>query len=278
MNLRAIRRAIALTLVLLLCIPRLWLYRLRGPLTLQRRAMWGHATGRQMMAAMGIRFKVSGNLPECGLLISNHLSYLDILVYGSIVPCFFVSKADVSRWPFFGWMSRAGGTIYVERSGRANVDTVFQQMAERFPLPVMVLLFPEGTSTDGSRMLQFRSRLFTPAIEAPAPITPAAIRYVAEDGTPEREFCWFGEAQFLPHLLNTLGGSGFTAEVHFGEPRKYMERRQAAAAAYAEVAMLRQALGAVPGSTNAGGERASKWRAAQSPCILAESGSGQADS
>jgi len=198
-----------------------------------------------MMAAMGIRYKVSGKFPQSGLLISNHLSYLDVLVYGSIVPCFFVSKSEVSRWPFFGWMSRAGGTIYVERSGRANVETVSQQMAERFHLPVMVLLFPEGTSTDGSQMLQFRSRLFTPAIAAGVPVTPAAIRYAAEDGTPEREFCWFGDAKFLPHLLKTLGGSSFTAEVRFGEPNGYTERRSAAASAYAEVAALRHALGGV---------------------------------
>lgn len=245
MNFRAIRRLIALGLVLLLCIPRLWLYRLRGPLTLHRRAMWGHATGKQLMAAMGIRFNVSGQLPQSGLLVSNHLSYLDILVYGSILPCFFVSKAEVSRWPFFGWMSRAGGTIYVERSGRANVDSVVKQMADRFDLPVMVLLFPEGTSTDGSQLLHFRSRLFTPAIETGAPITSAAISYVAEDGTQEREFCWFGDAEFLPHLLKTLVGPRFTAEVHFGESMVYVDRRQAALATYAVVAELRDVSGTV---------------------------------
>ena len=208
MSIRTIRRALSLAFVLALCIPRLWLLRLRGPLTLQRRALWGQATGRQMMAAMGIRYRVTGKLPQRGLLVSNHLSYLDILIYGSIVPCFFVSKAEISRWPFFGWMSKAGGTIYVHRSGHTRVDGVLQQIASRLNLPVMVLLFPEGTSTDGSRLLNFRSRLFAPAVDAEAPVTAASIRYAAADGTPEREFCWFGDDEFLPHLLKTLAVPG----------------------------------------------------------------------
>lgn len=241
MTVRTIRRAIMLAFVLVLCIPRLWLYRLRGPLTLERRARWGHATGRQILAAMGIRAKVKGRLPQRGLLVSNHLSYLDILIYGSIVPCFFVAKSEISGWPFFGWMSKAGGTVYVERSGRASVNGVMRQMAERLKLPVMLLLFPEGTTTDGSRILPFRSRLFAPAIDAQAPVTAAAIRYIADDGAPESELCWFGDADFLGHLLKSLGRPGFTAEVRFGEPVVYGDRRSAASAAQAEVEALREA-------------------------------------
>ena len=250
MSLRAIRRAAALAFVLALCIPRLWLLRLRGPHTLHRRALWGHATGRQMMAAMDIRYRVTGKLPQCGLLVSNHLSYLDILIYGAIVPCFFVSKAEISRWPFFGWMSKAGGTLYVNRSGRSNfarsgrasVEIVNQQIAARLSLPVMVLLFPEGTSTDGSKLLNFRSRLFTPAVVAGAPVIAAAIRYAANDDTPEREFCWYGDDEFLPHLIKVLSGPSITVEVHFGEPAVYTDRRTAAAATHAEVQAMREAV------------------------------------
>ena len=239
MSVRTIRRVLALAFVLVLCIPRLWLYRLRGPLTLERRALWGHATGKQMMAAMGIRTKVSGKLPARGLLVSNHLSYLDILIIGSIVPCFFVAKSEISQWPFFGWMSKAGGTVYVERSGRTKVDGVMQQMAERLKLPIMLHLFPEGTSTDGSRILPFRSRLFTPAIEGNAPVTAEAIRYIADDGAPEHDLCWFGDAEFLSHLLKTLGRLSFTAEVRFCKSRTYSDRRVAATTAQVEVEAMR---------------------------------------
>jgi len=247
---RSVRRAVALASVLALCIPRLWLYRLRGPLTLERRALWGQATGRQIMAALGIRIKVTGRLPQRGLLVSNHLSYLDILIYGTIVPCFFVAKAEIGRWPFFGWMSRAGGTLYVDRSSRASAESVTDQIAARLNLPVMVLFFPEGTSTDGSQLLRFRSRLFTPAVDAGAPVTAAAIRYVPENGTPERDLCWFGDAAFLPHLLKALGVSGFTAEVHFGEPHVYADRRAAADATQAEVQAMRSRSLPIPSSVS----------------------------
>ncbi len=239
MSIRAIRRAVGLASVLALCIPRFWLARLRGPMTLERRALWGQATGRQLIAALGIRVSVSGPLPERGLLVSNHLSYLDILIYGTIVPCFFVAKAEVSRWPFFGWMSRAGGTLYVDRSSRASAESVSSQIAARLNLPVMVHFFPEGTSTDGSQLLPFRSRLFTPAVDAGAPVTAASIRYVPNGGAPERDLCWFGDEAFLPHLMKALDGPGFTAEVHFGEPRVYSGRRAAADATHAEVEALR---------------------------------------
>ena len=208
-------------------------------MTLERRAQWGRDAGRQILPALGIRFKAIGKIPERGLLVSNHLSYLDILIYGTVLPCFFVSKAEISRWPFFGWMSRTGGTIYLERSSRASAEKVSKEIRERLDLPAMVVLFPEGTSTDGSKLLRFRSRLFAPAIDTGAPVTAAAIRYVPDDGAPERELCWYGDETFLPHLWTALGGAGFTAEVHFGEPRIYTDRRIAAEAAHAEVEEMR---------------------------------------
>jgi 1-acyl-sn-glycerol-3-phosphate acyltransferase len=230
---------VTLGLVLALCIPRLWLYRLRGPLTLERRARWGHATGQQLIAALGIRIAVTGRLPERGLLVSNHLSYLDILIYGTVVPCFFVSKAEIRSWPFFGWMSRAGGTLYVDRSSRASAELATNQIAERIQGTVPVLFFPEGTSSDGSQLLRFHSRFFTPAVAGGIPVTTAAIRYVPGDGSPERDLCWFGDAPFLPHLWKALGAPGFTAEVHFGEPHVYPDRRTAADETYAEIEAMR---------------------------------------
>ncbi len=240
MSFRAIRRAVTLASVLLLCIPRLWLWRLRGPLTLERCALWGHATGRQLIATMGIRIKVSGRPPDRGILVSNHLSYLDVLIHGTVAPCFFVAKAEIARWPFFGWMSHAGGTLYVDRASRASAIAVTNEIAARLYLPVLVLFFPEGTSTDGGELLRFRSRLFTPAVDAGAPVTAAAIRYVPGDDAPESELCWFGDADFLPHLWKTLGAPGFTAEVTYGEPRIYTSRRNAADQTFAEVGAMRE--------------------------------------
>src|SRR5208282_5055286 len=144
-----------------------------------------------------------------GLLVSNHLSYLDIVIYGAAMPCCFVSKAEVGRWPFFGRMARAAGNLFVDRSSKASALSVTEQVAERLKTTVPILFFPEGTSTNGSQLLRFRSRLFDPAVVAGQPVTAAAIRYVIEDGSPERDLCWYGDESFLPHLLKDLGTAGF---------------------------------------------------------------------
>jgi 1-acyl-sn-glycerol-3-phosphate acyltransferase len=155
------------------------------------------------------------------------------------MPCFFVAKAEIAHWPFFGMATRNGGTIYIDRASRASAGRVAEEMEERLSLPVPVLFFPEGTSTDGSSLLRFHTRLFEPAVRTGALVTPASVRYLLEDGTAERELCWFGNDPFLPHLWKVLGASGFSAEVRFGEPHLYLDRRTAAEQTHAEIAAMR---------------------------------------
>jgi 1-acyl-sn-glycerol-3-phosphate acyltransferase len=192
-----------------------------------------------VLRLLGVRLRVTGKPPERGLLVSNHLSYLEVLVYGAALPGCLVSKAEIGRWPFFGILARAGGTLFVDRSSRASAELVTGQIAERLKGTVPVLFFPEGTSSDGSQLLRFHSRFFTPAVTAGVPVIAAAVRYIPEDGTPERELCWFGDAPFLPHIWKTLGGPDFCAEIHFGEPRIYTDRRAAADATYAKIDAMR---------------------------------------
>jgi 1-acyl-sn-glycerol-3-phosphate acyltransferase len=106
-----------------------------------------------------------------------------------------------------------------------------------------VLLFPEGTSSDGSRVLRFHSSLFEPAFAAAAPITAAAVRYVLEEGKHERDLCWFDDSLFLPHLWKVLGTAGFFAEVTFGEPHGYPNRSAAAEVTHNGVAAMRAGSG-----------------------------------
>jgi len=239
MSFRAVRRAVTLGLLLLFCFLRSLLSRLLGPDTLERRAQWNHSCAKLVLPFMGIRLKVTGKPPARGLLVSNHLSYLEVLTFGAALPCCLVSKAEIGRWPFFGILARAGGTLFVDRSSRASAEAVTEQIAERLKGTVPVLFFPEGTSTDGSKLLRFHSRLFTPAAVAGVPVTAASIRYVPDDGSPERELCWYGDMKFLPHAWKTLGAAGFTAELHFGEPRIYPNRRAAADATYEEIEAMR---------------------------------------
>jgi 1-acyl-sn-glycerol-3-phosphate acyltransferase len=230
---------VALGALLFVCFARSLYLRVRYPDTLERRAQWLHESAIFVMRKMGIALKITGNLPASGLLVGNHLSYLDIMIYGAALPCYLVSKIQIGRWPFFGTLARAGGTIFVDRSSRTSAESVTVQIAERLKGPVPVLFFPEGTSTDGSRLLRFHSRFYTPAVDACVPITAVAVRYVPEDGSPERELCWFGDDTFLPHVWKVLGAPNFSAELHFGEPQLYTSRRAAADATYAEIEDLR---------------------------------------
>ena len=240
MRLRTLRRAVALGFALAACVLSYWLLRVRGPLTLVERAWWLHGAACRILKALGIGCVVRGQPPSVGLVVSNHLSYLDIVIISSIMPCFFVSKAEIKRWPYFGEAARTGGTIFIDRKSRASTAEVAGQIGERLKLPVPVLLFPEGTSSDGAQVLRFHSSLFEPAVAAGAAITAVAVRYRLEAGRQERDLCWFDDTAFLPHLWKTLGAAGFSAEVTFGEPHKYPDRRAAADTTHDEVVTMRK--------------------------------------
>ena len=170
MSLRRLRRAVALVFALVVGIVRLGLMRLGGPLTPERRGAWFQATARRVIASLGVGVRIT-------------------VIYAAIVPSVMVAKVEIGSWPLFGMMARACGTLFVDRLSRSSALEVTEQVAERLKGPLPVLFFPEGTSTDGSEVLRFHSRLFTPAVEAGVPVTTATIRYVIDDGTPERELC-----------------------------------------------------------------------------------------
>ena len=242
MTLRRTRRAVALLFSILTCIVRFWLLGLSGPRTLERRALWVQASARHMLKSLGIEYTVEGVPPTHGLVVSNHLSYIDILIFSAAMPCFFVAKMEIVGWPFFGKAARSGGTIFVDRSSLASAQSVAEQMTERLklPIPIPVLLFPEGTSTDGSQVIRFHSRLIDPATSLGVPITTACVRYVLPPGIEERELCWYGDETFVNHLWKVLGVTGYVAEVQFGEPRVYTDRRVAADRTHDEISAMRE--------------------------------------
>ena len=238
MSLRFIRRAVALVLVLGVAVLRYWILRIGGPVTLERRAVWLQGTCIRILRSIEIRCEVEGQIPTHGLVVSNHLSYLDIVILSAAMPCFFVAKLEIDSWPYFGKAARAAGTLFIDRSRRASTEKVASLISERLKLPVPVLFFPEGTSTNGA-MLRFHSRLFEPAIRDGAPVTAAAISYVMDDGTPESELCWFGDDELAPHLVKTLKAPGFHAKLRFGQPQRYAHRREAADQTFTEIAAMR---------------------------------------
>ena len=96
-------------------------------MTLERRALWLQGSARAILKVLDIETQVEGQPPTCGLVVSNHLSYLDIIIISATMPCFFVAKMEIGSWPFFGRAARSGGTIFLDRSSLASAMTVAEQ-------------------------------------------------------------------------------------------------------------------------------------------------------
>ncbi len=214
----------------------------RGGVSGARRAAWVHESFARLARRLSLVPTVSAaaGAEGAGLLVSNHLSYLDIMLYAAVRPLRFVAKSEVRRWPLVGILASLGGTIFVEREHSLQVGQAARQIEQSLREGVPVLLFPEGTSSDGSSVLPFRSPLFDPAIRAGACVTAAAIRYHADDAA-ENEVTYWGDMVFLPHAFRTLCLESLAAEITFGSSCRFDHRKTAARVAWRRVQALREA-------------------------------------
>ncbi len=204
------------------------------------RAAWLHRWCRFACLVLGLRLTNEGPIPRSGLLVCNHLSYLDIIALSSLRPCVFVAKRDVRAWPLFGWLARAGGTIFVERNRRLTATTDLSQIRAAIESGLLVVLFPEGTSSDGATVLPFKSSLLQAAVSACCPIAPAGITYHMAHGSIADEVCYWRDMTLVPHLLNLFGKKSVEATVRFSSSRpRPGDRKTLARELRAEVAALR---------------------------------------
>ncbi len=173
---------------------------------------------RTSLWVLGARIRESGPPPESSLVVSNHLSYLDILVLGSRFPSLFVSKAEVARWPVMGLLARTSGTIFVDRDRKRDLPKVASQIAGELEAGSSVVLFPEGTSSGGADLLPFRPSLLAPAAQTGRPVRYASLRYQAPPGHPPASqcLCWWGDMAFGGHFWALLRLPYFDADVRFG--------------------------------------------------------------
>ena len=216
-----------------------WLRLCRRPVTLAERALWMSASCALVLRRLGISVSTEGREPAPGLIVSNHLGYLDILVHAAAGPRIFVSKSDVRAWPIVGLLASCGGTIFIQRGNRASATATAIEMEYALRQGITVVLFPEGTSTDGSTLLPFHSFLFEPAIEAESAVTASAISYEADEAS-EGDLCYYGDVRFVPHLLETMGRKSVRAKLRFdAKPRIYASRKLAANESWERVARLR---------------------------------------
>ncbi|SNT26904.1 lysophospholipid acyltransferase family protein [Antarctobacter heliothermus] len=163
---------------------------------------------RAVLAIMGLPVEVRGQrMTGPGAVVANHTSWLDIFVLNSRKTIYFVSKAEVSGWPGIGWLARATGTVFINRDRReARAQTeIFE---DRLLQEHRLLFFPEGTSTDGLRVLPFKTTLFaaffSDKLRHQMQIQPVSVVYHAPAGTNPRFYGWWGEMEFGPSLLRIL--------------------------------------------------------------------------
>ena len=170
--------------------------------TRRARAEWLQRIATRCAQILHLQISQHGPLPTSGLLVSNHLGYIDIILLAAQRPCLFVSKREVRDWPIFGHCAQLGGTIFVDRSHRGDVSAVVEQMRAALDDGVLVVLFPEGTSSGGGSVLPFKSSLLEPAHHLGYPVTAAAISYALDEGSVANEICFWRDMTLVPHLLN----------------------------------------------------------------------------
>ena len=199
----------------------------------------------EMLARMNISLIRQGP-PQAGpvLLVSNHISWLDILVLHAAGYCRFVSKADVKHWPVLGPMATGAGTLYIERESRRDAMRVVHHMAEALARGEVVAAFPEGTTSDGTALLPFHANLIQAAIPTQTPVQPVGLRFIdAQSQQQSRAPCYINGEKLLNSLWRTLCAPRLAAVVTFGPPQTAGERnrRQFAADLRDMVEQLRQA-------------------------------------
>lgn len=175
----------------------------RRPLTaqLQHWAIWAG------LHVLGLRYRREGHpMRELGAVVANHASWMDIFALGAGQAVTFVSKAEVARWPGIGFLARLVGTVFISRDPRQAGHQRAQLRAE-LDAGRKLLFFPEGTSTDGMRVLPFKSSLFAAfaGMHEDLCIQPVTVVYIAPDGVPEPRFYgWWGDMELGSHMLQVL--------------------------------------------------------------------------
>lgn len=185
---------------------------------LRERALRLHKISNALLNHFGVARTVFGRVPDSGLLVTNHVSFADIMLLSAVQPMVFVSKSEVASWPVVGDIAGAAGTLFVERSRRTDVARVNADLRRVLDAGLLVTLFPEGTSSDGSRVLPFQPSLLQPAVEAAIPVHPGHLSYWGADRIRADDVAYFGDRDLLPCLLALLNRKTTFGEVRFGEP------------------------------------------------------------
>lgn len=175
---------------------------------------------RALLAILGVRLQGFGKAaPAPALVVANHISWLDIAALGALCPGHFVAKSEIADWPLIGWLAAQAGAFYIKRGDRQASAEVALRMADAFLQDQSVLLFPEGTSSDGTDVLPFHPRLFAAAIEHDTPVQPVVLHYPDAQGAIHPAAPFIGDETLLHNVWGLLRARGdISVEVRFLAP------------------------------------------------------------
>jgi 1-acyl-sn-glycerol-3-phosphate acyltransferase len=208
--------------------------------TIAWRTTWLQRWCGRTSRALGVTVQVTGTPARAGIVASNHLSYLDILVLASISPQVFLAKSEVRKWPVKGKYAEWAGTQFIDRTRKSDVARQNDEFRHVVENDAVQTIFLEGTSSGGAAVLPFKSSLLEPVVENGWSVTPAAIVYTCRGGVPSENVCWWREMPFTQHALGLLLLDSITAHVAFGTPVAPGDDRKALAARlHTEVSALK---------------------------------------
>jgi 1-acyl-sn-glycerol-3-phosphate acyltransferase len=198
-----------------------------------RRAYFGGSV-RGILDRLNVQVESTGEFPSTGgILVSNHLGYLDVFVLASLGPTVFVSRSDVAHWPVFGALTKWCSTIYIDRERRDQIPAVIEAMTDALSTGSQVVFFPEGTSGSGETVMPFRASLFGVATVGKIPVHAATLTYATlpQDPVARNSVCWWRDDSFVSHFFGLAGLREIRARVHLidrtfsGGDRKELAKR-----------------------------------------------------
>lgn len=214
--------------------------------TMDSRQRWARFFMAMLSRALPLRITLHGQLPTAPMLwVSNHVSWTDIPLLGQLTPLSFLSKAEVRGWPVAGWLAAKAGSLFIRR-GAGDSQLIRQQMTQRLQQSLPLLMFPEGTTTDGRSVRTFHGRLLSAAIDSGVPVQPVAIRYLRH-GEPDSLAPFIGEDDLLSHLLRLFSHEQVDVEIHLLEPIVTDQQERTVLAFRAQEAIRRVVSGVIDG-------------------------------
>jgi len=209
---------------------------------------------RRLLHLLGIDIRMAGTLGSgrgSVLVVANHVSWLDIFVLHAVGPVRFIAKAEIVRWPVVGRLVRGVGTLFIERARRHDTHRVNQEIARALEGGDIVAVFPEGTTTDGARLLPFKGALLQPIVDAGGDVRPVAIRYRTPDGRASVAAAYADDVSFLGSFWRICGERALVVETIALDPLPARDRHRRELAREAEAA-IRVALGLTPSGSGPG--------------------------